>query len=106
MAKIRLRYVNAFVNKSRKSQRARYYFRRPGTKAIPLPGIPGSEEFMAAYGAALAGTSNGPEIGASRTTPGTVAALVMNYFKSSAWLDDLAEDTRRNRRAMRTTEFM
>ena len=54
MAKIRLRYVNAFVNKNRKSLRARYYFRRPGVRAIPLPGIPGSDEFMAAYGAALA----------------------------------------------------
>ena len=35
----------------------RYYFRRRGTKAIPLPGLPGSEEFMAAYAAALAGLS-------------------------------------------------
>jgi hypothetical protein len=54
MARIRLRFVNSFVNKNRKDGRARYYFRRPGMKAVPLPGIPGSEEFMAAYHAAHA----------------------------------------------------
>jgi hypothetical protein len=87
MAKIRLRFGNSFVNKNRKDGRARYYFRRPGLKAVSLPGIPGSEEFMAAYGAALASTSNAPVgSGASRTTPGTIAALVANYFKSAAWL--------------------
>jgi hypothetical protein len=55
MARIRLKYVNAFANRSRQDKRIRYYFRRRGTKAIPLPGLPGSEEFMAAYAAALAG---------------------------------------------------
>ena len=101
MAKIRLQYVNAFRNKNREDGRVRYYFRRGRTgKAVPLPGIPGSEEFMAAYGAALAVSSNAPtEIGASRTTPGTVAALVVNYYKSSAWLD-LAKDTRQTRRPL------
>jgi hypothetical protein len=54
MARIKLKYVNGFSNRDRKSQRVRYYFRRRGIKAIPLPGVPGSEEFMAAYSAALA----------------------------------------------------
>jgi hypothetical protein len=64
-----------------------------------LPGVPGDEQFMAAYHAALAATSNAPsEIGVSRTAPGTIAALVVNYFKSAAWLG-LAEDTRKNRRS-------
>jgi hypothetical protein len=49
MAKIKLKYVNGFSNRDRKSQRVRYYFRRRGMQAIPLPGMPGSEEFMAAY---------------------------------------------------------
>jgi hypothetical protein len=100
MARIRLRFVNSFVNKNRKDSRVRYYFRRPGVKAVPLPGIPGDEQFMSAYHAALAGISNAPvEIGASRTTPGTVDALVVNYYKSAAWLD-LAEDSRSNRRGL------
>jgi hypothetical protein len=33
----------------------RHYFRRPGGKRLALPGLPGSNEFMAAYKAALAG---------------------------------------------------
>ena|SRR6516162_315621 len=55
MARIKLKYVNAFANRGRKDKRVRYYFRRRGGKAMPLPGLPGSEEFMAAYAAALAG---------------------------------------------------
>lgn len=58
MAKIKLKYINGFSNRDRKSQRVRYYFRRRGMKAIPLPGTPGSEEFMAAYSAALASIRN------------------------------------------------
>jgi len=54
MARIKLKYVNAFANRRRKNERVRYYFRRRGFKAIPLPGLPGSEEFMTAYQMALA----------------------------------------------------
>jgi integrase len=98
MARVRLRYVIGFRNKKRANKRVRFYFRRRGGKAIPLPGMVGSEEFMAAYGAALAATSNAPtDFGAVRTAPGTVDALVVNYYKSAAWLS-LAEDSRRTRR--------
>jgi hypothetical protein len=99
MARIRLRFVNSFRNKSRKDGRIRYYFRRGrGGKAIPLPGIPGDEQFMSAYHAALASTSNAAiEIGASRTAPGTINALIVNYYGSAAWTD-LPPDTRKNRR--------
>jgi hypothetical protein len=95
MARIKLRYVNGFSNRNRKSQRARYYFRRRGMKAIPLPGLPGSEEFMAAYAAALAGVPDF-EIGASRTSPGTINALAVDYYRSQEW-QDLAADTRKKR---------
>ena len=44
MAQIKLKYVNGFRNRDRKSQRVRYYFRRRGAKAIALPGLPGSEK--------------------------------------------------------------
>ena len=44
MARIKLKYVNAFANRGRKDKRVRYYFRRRGGKAMPLPGLPGSEE--------------------------------------------------------------
>ncbi len=98
MAKIKLKYVNGFSNRDRKSQRVRYYFRRRGTKAIPLPGIPGSEEFMAAYSAAVATTPDqNVEIAAKRTLPGTINALVVTYYKSDEWRA-LAADTQKTRR--------
>jgi integrase len=98
MARIKLKYVNGFVNHSRKDGRARYYFRRRGCKAIPLPGLPGSDEFMAAYQAALASLPDqSREIGASRTTPGTINALAVTYYRSEGWLG-LEEETRKTRR--------
>src|SRR5216683_6762011 len=98
MARIKLKYVNGFANSARKNNRQRYYFRRRGCKAIPLPGLPGSEEFMAAYAAALATIPDQPSvIGASRTLPGTINALIVNYYKSAEWLA-LEEDTQKTRR--------
>ena len=98
MARIKLPYVNGFSNRNRKSQRARYYFRRRGMKAIPLPGIPGSEEFMSAYSAALACVSDAHlEIGANRTLPGTINALTVMYFRSDEW-HALAVETKKTRR--------
>ncbi len=95
---IRLKYVNAFRNRNRRDQRARYYFRRRGQPAIPLPGLPGSEEFMAAYAAALDSMPNrSVEIGAKRTLPGTVNALIVNYYRSGEWLA-LAPETQKTRR--------
>jgi integrase len=94
MATIRLRCVNGFRDRH---GRVRYYFRRRGEKAIPLPGRPGSEEFMAAYAMALAAVPDQPEIGAGRTSPGTINALAVDYYRSTEW-DDLSEDTRKTRR--------
>jgi hypothetical protein len=98
MAKIKLKHVNAFRNRNRKDGRLRYYFRRRGQKAIPLTGLPGSDEFMAAYALALAMVPDQPgEIGADRTLPGTIDALAVSYYKSAEW-QGLAEDTKKNRR--------
>jgi integrase len=97
MARLRLKHVNAFANRNRKNNRLRYYFRRRGQKAISLPGLPGSDEFMAAYAAALEGTEAAVvEIGASRTQPGTIDALCVSYYRSDAWTN-LTEDTRESR---------
>ena len=57
MTKIRLKYVNEYRDRH---GRVRRYFRRPGCRAIPLPGLPGSIEFMTAYEAALAIVSPPP----------------------------------------------
>jgi integrase len=98
MATIRLKHVNKFANKNRADKRQRYYFRKRGMKAIPLPGLPGSEEFMQAYAMALATLPDArKEIGEKRTVPGTIDALCVSYYKSSDWTS-LAEDTKDSRR--------
>ena len=97
MAHFRLKYVNAFVNRNRKNQRLRCYFRRSGHKAIPLHGLPGSEEFMADYAAALSDSSEGTSIGADRILPGSIDALVALYYRSSEW-QSLSADTQKTRR--------
>jgi hypothetical protein len=51
---IRLKYVHAFRDRA---GRMRYYFRRHG-KRSPLPGLPGSGDFMDAYSTLL---SNRPQ---------------------------------------------
>jgi hypothetical protein len=95
VARLRLKYVNSFYDRH---GRLRSYLRRPGRKAIALPGPPGSPEFMSAYQAAIAGETAPPmQIGESRTTPGTVAALTVNYFNSMAF-QNLAPETKRTRR--------
>jgi integrase len=100
MARLTLPYVNSFRNRGRSNRTVRHYFRRPNAKAIPLPGVVGSEEFMAAYQMALARMPDvvKPEIGARRTLPGTIDALVVSYYKSDEWLHGLEEETRKTRR--------
>jgi integrase len=68
----------------------RFYFRRAGFKQVPLPGLPWSPEFMAAYEAALAGQPAAP----SRIKPGTLRALAVSYFGSMVFLS-LKPRTRR-----------
>lgn len=71
------RYTHGFVDRHGKP---RFYFRRPGFKLVPLPGLPWSPEFMAAYEIALAGQP--VEIGIKRVKPGTMRALSVSYFNS------------------------
>jgi integrase len=93
MTRLKLNFIHEFRDRHGKIRR---YFRRPGYKRIPLPGAPGSEEFMTAYQIALTGLRQ-TEIGASKTKPGTVAAAVVSYYNSSAY-QSLAIETRRTRR--------
>jgi hypothetical protein len=87
MGSIKLRYVNQWFDTRNGGAKARYYFRRPGFAQIPLPGLPGSPEFMDAYQTALAGQPlPRPMIGASRTKPGSIAALIVSYFSSPQFL--------------------
>ena len=82
MTKIRLQYIHEFVDRHGKVRR---YVRLPSGKRVPLTGAPGTDEFMNAYRAALAGEAPRIEVGASRTRPGTVNAAVIGYFSSTAF---------------------
>jgi integrase len=85
MSGIRLKYVNQWVDKRDGGAKARFYFRRHGRR-VPLPGLPGSAEFMAAYQLALTEQLPQPQIGASRTKPGSISALIVTYFGSPQFL--------------------
>jgi integrase len=93
MTKIRLPYTHEFVDRH---GRVRRYFRRHD-KRIPLPGAPGSVEFMEAYQAALAEIPR-REIGTSRTRPDTINALVVRYYGSAGFqiLAPITRSTYRN----------
>jgi integrase len=83
VANIRLRFIKSYRDRHGK---VRHYLRKPGCKPIALPGLVGSDEFMRAYGEALAGTSPPQtEIGATRTHAGSIASMVIGYLASGAF---------------------
>jgi integrase len=87
------KYTQGFIDRHGKP---RWYFRRRGFKSIPLPGLPWSPEFMAAYEAALAG--HPLEIGSKRIKPGTMRALAVSYFNSIGFrqMKPITQSTYRN----------
>jgi integrase len=92
MTRIKLDYVHEYLDRHGKLRR---YFRRPGFKRVALPGLPGSDEFMAAYQLALAGQPK--PLGAERTRPGTVNAAIVGYY-SSLMFRELADGSQRKYR--------
>jgi integrase len=77
----------------------RRYFRKRGHKAVPLPGVPGSVEFMAAYQDALG--AGAPSPGPRREHgPGSVGALILDYLRSPAFTGLKAESQRSYRRVL------
>jgi integrase len=88
------KFVHGFIDRHDKP---RFYFRRAGHKKLPLPGLPWSPEFMAAYQEAIEGAPR-VQIGANRSRTGTVAAAVAGYFGSASFAMGLADSTRRTRR--------
>ena len=89
---IRLKYVHAFRDRM---GRMRYYFRRHG-KRTALPGLPGSNEFMAVYAAQLEGTSKQVEP-RPKAAPGTFSALAIRYYGSPQY-QSLSATSRSNYR--------
>src|SRR6516164_4681801 len=76
MTKLHLKYVQSFGGY--------HYFRRRGQPRIPLPGIVGSAEFMAAYQVAFAAAP--VAIGASlRSKAGSVSAAIAEFYGSQSF---------------------
>jgi integrase len=96
MTRIKLKYVNVV---RKKNGQTFYYFRRTGFTRTPLPGLPGSSEFMAAYATALDRLPEVRiEIGANRTVPGTINATIAAFYKSHAFTKNrsITQQTDRN----------
>jgi integrase len=91
------KYVDAWVDG--RDGRAYYYLRRRGFPRVRLPGLPWSPSFMAAYEAALAGPRT-TAIGASRIKPGSVSAVVAEYFDSQQFFGSKKAGTQRMRRGI------
>ena len=88
------KFVQAFIDHNGKP---RFYFRRPGFKSVPLPGLPWSPQFMEVYEAALCGQPL--QIGARRTKPGTVSAAIIGYYHDQSFLT-LAPSTQQTLRGI------
>jgi integrase len=86
------KYVHGYIDCR---GRPRWYLRRAGHKRVPLPGLPWSPEFMAAYEAAMAGQKIEP--GKSKIKPGSVADLITLYYQTAAFtrLSDATRQTYR-----------
>ena len=89
------KYVQAWVDRD---GRARCYFRRRGYPLVQLRGLPWSPSFMAAYEAALTGPRTA--IGAGRIKPGSVSAVVAEYFDSQQFFASKSAGTQRMRRGI------
>jgi integrase len=92
MSRIKLKHIHRFRDRHGV---IRHYYRRAGYPRVALPGNPGSQEFMTAYGAADAGKKM--PIGAMRHASGSLAALVAAWHGSSAFRQ-LAQATQTNYR--------
>ena len=77
MTRLQLKYVHEYRDRH---GRLRRYVRKLGVKRVPLPGLPGSPEFMEAYRAALNGAP--PRHYANHAT-GTMGHLVIDFFRST-----------------------
>ncbi len=79
MTRLKLKYIHEYRDRLGKVRR---YFRRPGGRAVPLPGQPGSVEFMSTYQSALAIVSRPPP-SPKHVIVGSLADLAAGYEQSA-----------------------
>jgi hypothetical protein len=80
VSKIKLRYVQQYRDCRGK---VRHYVRRRGKPNVPLPGAPGSAEFMEAYQSAITSDGHAPPM--VRHKEGTIGYLVARFYRSAAF---------------------
>jgi hypothetical protein len=95
MVSIRLRYV---AEDTDRHGNPRLYFRRKGQPKVRLQGLPGSEEFMAVYKAALS-ASGEKRPQSARPAKGSFGHLCLTYYCSATFraLDGSTQSWRRER---------
>src|SRR5262245_43089712 len=93
VVRIRLRYVVEDVDRY---GNVRVYFRRTGQPKIRLSGLPGSDEFMAAYRAALSGADE-IKRAYQRAPKGSFGYVCQRYYASPVYriLDKSTQTWRR-----------
>ena len=72
--RVKMKHIARFRDRHGKE---RHYLRVPGSKAIALPGEPGSAEFLASYQAGLTAAKPDP---VSKVMPGSLNALAVAYY--------------------------
>lgn len=87
MTRIRIPYVKEYTDST---GRVRRYFRRKGFKSVPLPGAPGSAEFMAAYAAAM-----GEKAEPKQRPAGSFGRLVTEYYSRSIAFGNLKPSSKK-----------
>jgi integrase len=93
VTRLRLQFVHEYIDRH---GRVRRYVRKSG-RHIPLPGLPGSPEFMEAYQAALRVT---PVLIATRKREGSLAALVEHFVQSTEFVNLKAGSQKTYRKAL------
>lgn len=98
MTRIKLPYVHEFADRHGKIRR---YVRLPGRKRVTLKGIPGTEEFMAAYQEAIAGLGRPKEKREVDIGPGTIDAAIASYLASSVFSQKSPNTQAQRRRVLK-----
>lgn len=81
VAKIKLKYVNEYIDRTGKLRR---YFRKGGKQLGPLDGEPGSKAFMTAYGAYLA---EKPKAAKTTLHTDSLGKLIIDFYGSRLFTD-------------------
>jgi hypothetical protein len=76
MTRIKLQYVHEYRDRHGKVRR---YVRRPGSRRVALPGLPGSPEFMQAYQDAISGPVGASSRAEGRNTGGARGRILQLY---------------------------